>query len=43
MVIVLADINEDIIVELILSTFRQMGLTETMLAQHGNQGPNTHN
>jgi len=42
-VIVLADINEDIRTEPILSTFRQMGLTETTLMQHGNQGPNTHN
>jgi len=43
MVIILTDISKDIREELILSTFRQMGLTETMLAQHGNQGPNTHN
>ncbi len=43
MVIILADINEDIREEPIPSTFRQMGLVETTIAQHGIQGPNTHN
>jgi len=38
MVIILADINEDIQEELILSTFWQMGLAETIIAQHGIQG-----
>jgi len=43
MVIILVDINEDIQEEPILSTFWQMGLAETIIAQHGIQGPNTHN
>jgi len=43
MVIVLADINEDIRLEPIPSSFRQMGLSEITLVQHGHQGPNTHN
>jgi len=43
MVIILADINEDIRLEPIPSTFWQMGLSEITLVQHGHQGPNTHN
>jgi len=43
MVIILADINEDIQMEPITSAFRQVGLQEITITQHGNQGPNTYN
>jgi len=43
MVLILADINEDIHLEPITSTFRDMGLVEATTAIHGNNGPNTHN
>jgi len=42
-VIVLADINEDVRTEPITSTFSQLGMTEITIMQHGYQGPNTHN
>jgi len=37
------DTNKDIREEPIPSTFWQMGLVETIIAQHGTQGLNTHN
>jgi len=42
-VIILADINEDIRTEPIRSTFQQMGLVEAVTGQHGQIGPNTYN
>jgi len=43
MVIILADINEDVCSEPIKSKFQEMGLVEAIMAIHGNNGPNTHN
>jgi len=42
-VIILADINDDIRTDLIMSTFWQMGLVDAITSQHGHLGPNTHN
>jgi len=42
-VIILADINEDIRTDPIRSTFQQMGLVDAVTGQHGQLGPNKHN
>jgi len=43
MVIILADINEDVRSEPIQSKFQAMGLVEAITATHSDSGPNTHN
>jgi len=42
-IIILADINNNVQTDPIRSTFQQMGLVEAVTSQHGLLGPNTHN
>jgi len=39
----MADINKDICEASIQSVFRQLGMAEAVITQHGEHGPNTHN